>query len=70
MADAINHATQRLEALYRRWPRSGAGLLLSGNIQVDRWRLVRPGNIVIHDERVQEQPARLAAAGTSEGARF
>ncbi len=43
MADANNHSTPRLEALYRRWARSGAGLLLSGNIQVDRWHLERPG---------------------------
>jgi 2,4-dienoyl-CoA reductase-like NADH-dependent reductase (Old Yellow Enzyme family) len=70
MADANNHSTPRLEALYSRWARSGAGLLLSGNIQVDRWHLERPGNIVIHDDSGQEQLARLAAAGTSEGAHF
>jgi 2,4-dienoyl-CoA reductase-like NADH-dependent reductase (Old Yellow Enzyme family) len=70
MADANNHSTPRLEALYRRWARSGAGLLLSGNIQVDRWHLERPGNIVIHDDSGQVQLARLAAAGTSEGAHF
>jgi 2,4-dienoyl-CoA reductase-like NADH-dependent reductase (Old Yellow Enzyme family) len=70
MADANNHSTSRLEALYRRWAHSGAGLLLSGNIQVDRWHLERPGNIVIHDDSGQEQLARLAAAGTSEGAHF
>ena len=70
MADANNHSTPRLEALYRRWARSGAGLLLSGNIQVDRWHLERPGNIVIDDDSGQEQLARLAAAGTSEGAHF
>jgi 2,4-dienoyl-CoA reductase-like NADH-dependent reductase (Old Yellow Enzyme family) len=70
MADANNHSTPRLEALYRRWARSGAGLLLSGNIQVDRWHLERPGNIVIVDDSGQEQLARLAAAGTSEGAHF
>src|SRR5213076_1374406 len=70
MADANNHSTPRMEVLYRRWARSGAGLLLSGNIQVDRWHLERPGNIVIDDESGQEQLARLAAAGTSEGAHF
>jgi 2,4-dienoyl-CoA reductase-like NADH-dependent reductase (Old Yellow Enzyme family) len=70
MADANNHSTPRLEALYRRWARSGAGLLLSGNIQVDRWHLERPGNVVIDDESGQQQLVRLAAAGTSEGAHF
>jgi 2,4-dienoyl-CoA reductase-like NADH-dependent reductase (Old Yellow Enzyme family) len=36
LADTRNHSTPRLETLYRRWVGSGAGLLLSGNIQVDR----------------------------------
>ena len=70
MADLNNNATPRLEALYRRWGLSGAGLLFSGNIQVDPDHLERPLNIVIHDESGQEQLARLAAAGRSGGAQF
>ena len=50
MADLNNNATPRLEALYRRWAVSGAGLLFSGNIQVDPDHLERPLNVVIHDE--------------------
>ena len=50
LADVANHSTTRLEALYRRWAGSGAGLLLSGNIQVDRRHLERPNNVVIDDE--------------------
>jgi 2,4-dienoyl-CoA reductase-like NADH-dependent reductase (Old Yellow Enzyme family) len=67
MADVNNNATPRLEALYRRWAVSGAGLLFSGNIQVDPDHLERPLNVVIHDESGQEQLARLAAAGRSGG---
>src|SRR4030088_606381 len=37
LADSRNHSTPRLEALYRRWAGSGAGLLLSGNTQGERW---------------------------------
>jgi 2,4-dienoyl-CoA reductase-like NADH-dependent reductase (Old Yellow Enzyme family) len=70
MADADNHATPRLETLYRRWARSGAGLLFSGNIQVDPDHLERPLNIVIHDEGGASALARLAAAGKSGGAAF
>jgi 2,4-dienoyl-CoA reductase-like NADH-dependent reductase (Old Yellow Enzyme family) len=70
MADLNNNATPRLETLYRRWAVSGAGLLFSGNIQVDPDHLERPLNIVIHDESGQEQLARLAAAGRSGGAQF
>jgi 2,4-dienoyl-CoA reductase-like NADH-dependent reductase (Old Yellow Enzyme family) len=70
LADAGNHSTPRLETLYRRWAGSGAGLLLSGNIQVDRWHLERPNNVVIDDDSGRVQLARLAEAGTSQGAHF
>jgi 2,4-dienoyl-CoA reductase-like NADH-dependent reductase (Old Yellow Enzyme family) len=70
MADADNHSTPRLEALYRRWSVSGAGLLLSGNIQVDRWHLERPGNVVLDDESGLPALTALAAAGASGGAHF
>ncbi|MDY0243103.1 MAG: 2,4-dienoyl-CoA reductase, partial [Rhodospirillaceae bacterium] len=70
LADAGNHSTSRLEVLYRRWANSGAGLLLTGNIQIDRWHLERPNNIVIDDESGRTQLARLAAAGKSGDAHF
>jgi 2,4-dienoyl-CoA reductase-like NADH-dependent reductase (Old Yellow Enzyme family) len=70
LADSGNHSTPRLETLYRRWAGSGAGLLLSGNIQVDRWHLERPNNVVIDDDSGRAQLARLAEAGTSQGAHF
>jgi hypothetical protein len=70
LADSGNHSTPRLEALYRRWAGSGAGLLLSGNIQVDRWHLERPNNVVIDDDSGRVQLGRLAEAGTSQGAHF
>ena len=70
LADSGNHSTPRLETLYRRWAGSGAGLLLSGNVQVDRWHLERPNNVVIDDDSGRAQLARLAKAGTSQGAHF
>ncbi len=70
MADAANHATPRLEALYRRWAGSGAGLLLSGNVQVDRMHLERPLNVVLDDDSGLERLAALAKAGTQGGAHF
>jgi 2,4-dienoyl-CoA reductase-like NADH-dependent reductase (Old Yellow Enzyme family) len=69
IADADNHATPRLERLYERWAASGAGLLLSGNIQVDPWHLERPGNVVLADERGLAALARVAAAAKAGGAR-
>lgn len=70
LADANNHSTSRLETLYRRWADSGAGLLLSGNVQVDRWHLERPGNVVIDDESGIAALRSLAKAGTAGGAHF
>src|SRR4029453_17389050 len=70
MADRDNHATGRLETLYRRWATSGTGLILSGNIQVDRWHLERAANVVLDDDRGLEALSRMAAAGRSGGAHF
>src|SRR3979411_238431 len=70
LADSGNHATPRLETLYRRWAGSGAGLLLSGNITVARGPLERPKNVVIDDDSGRARLARLAEAGTSQGAHF
>lgn len=70
LSDVHNHATSRLVALYKRWARSGAGLILSGNIQVDRWHLERPGNVVLSDEIGLDRLAEVASAATSEGSAF
>jgi len=47
LADEMNRPTQRLETLYRRWAAGGAGLLITGNVQIDRRYLERPGNVAI-----------------------
>ena len=45
-----NHATPKLVELYRRWAASGLGLMISGNVMIDRRALGEPGNVVIEDE--------------------
>ncbi len=70
MADAQGHATPRLMTLYRRWAQSGAGLLLTGNIQVDRNHLERPANVVVDDDSGAASLAGLAAAGRGPGVHF
>ena len=47
MATPDGVATPELERLYGIWSDGGAGMLLSGNIQIDRHHLERPGNVVI-----------------------
>jgi len=69
LADAGNRATERHVTLYRRWAEGGAGLLLTGNVQVDRRYLERAGNIVIdgpQDEGQLTALEMLAKAGTAD----
>jgi 2,4-dienoyl-CoA reductase-like NADH-dependent reductase (Old Yellow Enzyme family) len=74
VADAQLRATARHEALYRTWSEGGAGLLLTGNVQVDRDDLERPGNVAIDPSAAEtvsaearDRLARWARAGTAAG---
>ena len=74
LADAWLRPTPALERLYRTWSEGGAGLLLTGNLQVDRFDLERPGNVAIDLSEPRtfdvDARARLAAwarAGTAGG---
>jgi len=51
LGDARNAPDGRLERLYTTWSRGGYGLLVTGNVMIDRAQLGEPGNIVIEDER-------------------
>lgn len=58
----------RLEKLYRRWARGGAGLLVTGNVMVDRRALGEPANVVVEDDRHRDALAAWAAAAKADGA--
>lgn len=65
--------TSRLERLYGIWSDGGAGMLLSGNILIDRDHLERPGNILIDRPASDEMMAalkKLASAATRGGNHF
>lgn len=47
LADVRGRATPELARLYEIWGASGAGLLISGNVQVDAHHLERPGNVIV-----------------------
>ena len=47
LADPQGRATPELERLYGLWADGGSGLLISGNVQIDRDHLERPGNVII-----------------------
>ena len=74
LADRHLRATPRHATLYRAWSEGGAGLLVTGNVMVDRQVLERPGNVAIDSRHAAtvdaEARARLrawAAAGTVGG---
>ena len=67
LADPMNRATEGLERLYRAWSLGGAGLLITGNVQVDRKHLERPGNVAVDGNGGLEQLRAYAAAGRAAG---
>ena len=51
LGDKQNSPDERLERLYTSWSQGGYGLIVTGNVMVDRTQLGEPGNVVIEDER-------------------
>lgn len=70
LATAQGVPTPELERLYGLWSNGGAGMLLTGNVQIDRDHLERPGNVVIDkapDAAMRAALTRWAKAGTQAG---
>ena len=71
LADTRNRATAKHQALYRAWSAGGCGMLLTGNVQVDRRYLERAGNVaedLRHPQPGAEDALRAyAQAGTEHG---
>ncbi len=65
-----NRVTDELVELYRRWGAGGTGLLMTGNVMIDRRALGEPGNVVIEDERDRDRLKAWAAAGQAGGAQL
>jgi 2,4-dienoyl-CoA reductase-like NADH-dependent reductase (Old Yellow Enzyme family) len=73
LSNGDNLATTAHENLYGAWARSGAGLLLSGNVQVDRRYLEEAGNVAIDGAQSEAALAALrrwTAAGTQNETQF
>jgi 2,4-dienoyl-CoA reductase-like NADH-dependent reductase (Old Yellow Enzyme family) len=69
LADADLHATQRHQTLYGRWSDGGAGLLLTGNVMIDRTVLERPGNVAIDPAEAEPAGMEQLRAWAREGTR-
>lgn len=73
LATAEGVPTAALINLYGLWSDGGAGMLLSGNIQIDRDHLERPGNVVIDSPpsaEIAKALASWASAATRNGNHF
>lgn len=67
LADEYNRATGKHVRLYGLWADGGASALLTGNVQIDRRYMERPGNVAIEGEQSPEALEALRAfarAGT------
>lgn len=65
LADRHNNATAAHAALYARWASGGTGLVITGNVMVDRRALGEPGNVVL-DARSDRAALRAwTQAGTT-----
>ncbi len=69
LADQDDQPTDRHRQLYTRWSDGGPGLLITGNVMVDKRFLERPGNVVIdHDYPVDHAALnRWAKSGQNDG---
>ena len=59
IADNRNFANQAHHTLYRKWNDGSCGLLLTGNVQVDRKNIEAAGNVVIEENSYKDQMAAL-----------
>ncbi|PJZ25947.1 NADH oxidase [Leptospira hartskeerlii] len=62
--------SQRLFKLYERWARSGAGLLLTGNVMVDLNGLTGPGNVILRKDIDLSSVQKWAEIGQSGGSKI
>ncbi|WP_322789476.1 NADH:flavin oxidoreductase/NADH oxidase family protein [Salinicoccus hispanicus] len=51
MANNRNQPNEKHMRLYHAWAKGGAGVVVTGNVMVDRNALGEPGNVVVDDER-------------------
>ena len=70
MADASQGPSAELLRLYQAWAEGGAGLLLTGNVMVDRHAMTGPGGVVLEDERQLDKFREWARICRSNGAQI
>lgn len=67
LGDITGAPSATLTRLYSAWGRGGAGLLITGNVMIDRRAYVEPRNVTLEDDRHLEAVGNWARAGSREG---
>lgn len=70
LANRDGTPSDKLRRLYAVWGRSGAGLLITGNIMIDRDALTEPGNVILDDGRGLDAVRAWTSAATEGGAKI
>ena len=68
MCDANHAPSAALLRLYQAWADGGAGLILTGNVMVDRRAMTGPGGVVLEDDSHLDQFKQWAQVARSGGA--
>ncbi|MBO9479607.1 NADH:flavin oxidoreductase/NADH oxidase family protein [Shimia sp. R11_0] len=66
LGDRARNPKPGLATLYRAWAKGGAGLVVTGNVMVDRTALGEPFNVVLDDESDLDAFRAWAKAGTED----
>ncbi len=70
MADAQFRPTHKLMQLYKKWALGGAGLIISGNVMVNRMAMTGPAGVVLDSDLHLNTFRQWAKAGQQNGAQF
>ncbi|MEI5907983.1 NADH:flavin oxidoreductase/NADH oxidase family protein [Bacillus spongiae] len=64
LADKNHLPTESLYRLYEKWAEGGTGIVVTGNVMVDRRALGEPKNVVVEDEKALPYLEKWAERGT------
>lgn len=70
MADADHAPSAELIQLYKAWADGGTGLILTGNVMIDRHAMTGPGGVVLEDAAYLNRFKAWAKAGRAGGAQL
>lgn len=70
MSNAVYEPTKAHEHLYKLWADTEAGLLISGNVMIDKNHMESAGNVFFGDEAMLPKLKSWAVAGKSKGNHF